>query len=77
MSINLSTVRAGDKVILRDGSKIMVDDRGGKMPPMVLTHYLTVWKNDGTWSEFNPDCKFDIVGIIYSGKRTQSKGGES
>lgn len=70
MDIDLSRVRSGDKVILRDGSKIVVDDRGGKMPPMILTHNITVWTNKGEWSSTGyPNCPFDIVGVIYSGKR--------
>ena len=69
MTIDLSRVRSGDKVLLRDGSKIVVDDRGGKMQPMVMTHYLTVWGNDGTWSKFNPNCGFDIVGVIHGPRR--------
>jgi hypothetical protein len=70
MSVDLSRVRAGDKVILRDGSKILVDDRRGTMQPMVMTHYLTTWTNDGRWSVLNPCCGFDIVGIIYNRKDT-------
>ena len=76
MSVDLSRVRAGDKVLLRDGSKIVVDDRGGKMPPMVLTHYLTAWANDGKWSPLNPNCGFDIVGVIFSRSRTTPKDGQ-
>ncbi len=75
MSVDLSRVRAGDKVLLRDGSKIVVDDRGGTMSPMVLTHFLSVWTNDGRWSDSYPDCPFDIVGVIHHGGRTtRSKG---
>jgi hypothetical protein len=73
MSVDLSKVRAGDKVLLRDGSKIMVDDRGGSMKPLVLTHYLTVWSNNGKWSAQHENCPFDIVGVIY-GKRTGIEG---
>lgn len=67
--VDLSKVRAGDKVILRDGSKIVVDDRGGQMEPLVMTHYLSAWTNDGRWSELNPNCGFDIVAVIYAASR--------
>jgi hypothetical protein len=71
MSVDLTKVRAGDKVLLRDGSKIVVDDRGGKSPLMVLTTYLSVWKNDGRWApDTYPNCPFDVVGIIYCGNST-------
>lgn len=79
MSVDLSKVRAGDKVLLRDGSKIVVDDRGGKMAPMVLTHYLSVWSNDGRWTQHYPDCPFDIVGVICGSLRpaNEATDGES
>ena len=80
MRVDLSKVKAGDKVLLRDGSKIIVDDRGGQLPLMVFMTNLTVWKNDGTWAETNPNCGFDIVGVIYdSAKRalSRSKGDQS
>ena len=73
MSVDLSRVRVGDKVLLRDGSKIIVDDRGGRMAPMVFMTDLSRWKPDGTWSEWNPNCGFDIVGIIHSATRNDSK----
>lgn len=64
---DLSRVRAGDKVLLRDGSKIVVDDRGGTSPPMVFTTYLSVWKKNGSWApDSYPNNPFDIVGIIYA-----------
>lgn len=64
MKIDLSKIKSGDKVLLRDGSKIIVDDRGGKLPLMVFMTDLSRWKPGGAWSEFNPNCDFDIVGII-------------
>lgn len=70
MGVDLSRVLAGDKVLLRDGSKIVVDDRGGNVAPMVLTHYLSVWTNDGRWTENFPDCPFDIVGVIHGPRRS-------
>lgn len=73
MSVDLSKVKAGDKVFLRDGSKIIVDDRGGRLPLMVFMTNLTVWKNDGTWADTNPNCGFDIVGVIYSTNRALSR----
>jgi hypothetical protein len=77
MTVDLRRVRAGDKILLRDGSKLVVDDRGGLMSPMVLTYYLTSWKNDGRWADSNPNCGFDIVGIIFSGKRPMVRSTES
>ncbi len=71
MPVDVSKIRVGDKVILRDGSKIIVDDRGGKLKPMVFMTYLTSWANDGTWSEYNPNCGFDIVGVIHCANRNQ------
>ena len=70
MRVDLSNVRTGDRVLLRDGSKIVVDDRGGHLPLMIFMTDLSKWRNDGMWApETNPNCGFDIVGVIYSGPR--------
>ena len=69
MSVKLETVRSGDKVLLRDGSKIVVDDRGGKLPPMVMLTDLSKWQNTGEWAPLTyPNCPFDIVGVIYQAR---------
>lgn len=69
MAVDTSKIRSGDKVLLRNGSKILVDDRGGKMEPMVFMTNLSVWKKDGSWAPATyPNNPFDIVGIIHVAK---------
>lgn len=66
-----SKVKAGDKVLLRDGSKIVVDDRGGKQPLMILTSYLTIWDEQGRWAvDTYPNCPFDIIAVIPQGAKS-------
>ena len=67
MSVNLSNVKAGDKVILRDGSKVTLNEHAGEL--RVILQPLKSWEQDGTWSRFNPDCYLDIVGVIYYAHR--------
>lgn len=63
MAVDLSTLKAGDKVMLRDGSKIVVWWRNNKLG--VLTHYIDVWDNDGAWArKTNYPCDFDIICIL-------------
>lgn len=66
MPVNLENVRAGDKVLMRDGSKVTINEYEGEL--RVILQPLECWQNDGVWSPFNRNCKFDIVGVIY-GKR--------
>lgn len=66
MPVDLSKAKSGDKVLLRDGSKIILDDRGGKTKPMVFMTDLSKWQNDGTWSPLYENCPFDIIAIIPS-----------